>query len=85
MLKLIQMGFRPLSREIGSYTVYTFRLSDKLPFPAPLEGDRYLYKKKIFKLLTVATFPAPFEVDRELYETRVVDDTNEISFRPLSR
>ena len=37
-------------------------------FPAPLEVDRFLYKKKFNERNWVEQFPAPLEVDRFLYK-----------------
>ena len=86
------LRFRPLAREIGSYTkvndndvVYV----ENIEFSAPLEVDRELYlngRKREFGYIGELEFPAPLEVDRELYE-RVSEDMDKIldGFRPLAR
>ena len=91
-ISLGMLRFRPLAREIGSYTkvndndvVYV----ENIEFSAPLEVDRELYlngRKREFGYIGELEFPAPLEVDRELYE-RVSEDMDKIldGFRPLSR
>ena len=82
------MGFRPLSRQIGSYTEKLEKNGyiDK-EFPAPREVDREIYFDEMaFIDEGVRTFPAPREVDRYLYFTVTRSRKRSgICFRPLSR
>ena len=63
-------GFRPLSRQIGSYTntLKQYQLQGLFLFPSPLEVDRFLYRNVAIQGKTVGTFPSPREVDRFLYQ-----------------
>lgn len=67
----LRYSFRPLSKEIGSYTIEAGcqNKSKAIGFPAPLEVDRELYMLRFqFTDPVPIEFPAPTEGDRELYD-----------------
>ena len=81
------MGFRPLARWIGSYTVQTKTMEKITTFPAPREVDRFLYTPSFAKRVIPTEFPAPLEVDRYLYANVLLTIKNQAktSFQPLAR
>ena len=64
-----KISFRPLARQIGSYTTLDFASEEDTGlFPAPREVNRFFYNdaKQAGSVMTYL-FPAPRKVNRRLY------------------
>ena len=80
-------GFRPLSRQIGSYPPRShWTKKGYREFPSPLEVNRFISQVFQKPIILTLKFPSPLEVNRFISKSwQIRKHFSYTSYRPLSR